>query len=45
MGEVGCFASISCGSKLPPERDNSYENMHADFSKLLPTPLQQKGQF
>lgn len=43
MGEVGCLASISCGSRLPSERDISYENMHADFSKLLPAPLQQKG--
>ena len=43
MGEVGCLASISCGSKLPPERDISYENTRADFSKLLPAPLWQKG--
>lgn len=45
MGEVGCLASISWGSKLPPEHDISYENMHADFSKLFPAPLRQKGQF
>lgn len=45
MREVDCLASISCGSKLPPERDIFYENMHSDFSKLLPAPLWQKGQF
>lgn len=44
MGEVDCLASISCGSKLPLERDIFYENMHADFSKVLPAPLWQKGQ-
>lgn len=43
MGEVGCLASISCGSKLPPEHDISNESMHADFSDMLPALLWQKN--